>query len=76
MKLQVLSKTASRLWFNAYKKYKNGNYARHTYLQCHIRPPLTKYVSDNFSSGKSGKLLEIATSNVIFSRMANLIAAK
>ena len=28
--LQVLSKTASRLWFYAYKKYKNGNSARRT----------------------------------------------
>ena len=28
--LQILSKTASHLWFYAYKKYKNGNSARHT----------------------------------------------
>ena len=35
--LQVLSKTASRLWFYAYKKYKNGNSARRTYLQRHIQ---------------------------------------
>ena len=34
--LQVLSKTASRLWFYAYKKYKNGNSARRTASQRHI----------------------------------------
>ena len=39
MELQILSKTASRLSFNAYKKYKNGNSARRTYLQRHILHP-------------------------------------
>ena len=38
--LQVLSKTASRLWFYAYKKYKNGNSARRTASQRHIRSPI------------------------------------
>ena len=74
--LQVLSKTASRLWFYTYKKYKNGNFARRTYLQRHIRPPITQNRSDNFSSGISGKLPKIATSNVIFSRQPYCIAAK
>ena len=74
--LQVLSKTASRLWFYAYKKYKNGNSASRTALQRHIRPSITKDGSDNFSSGISGKLPKIATSNVIFSRAADRIAAK
>ena len=37
--LQVLSKTASRLWFYAYKKYKNGNSSRGTASQRHIRRP-------------------------------------
>ena len=36
--LQVLSKTVSSLWFYAYEKYKNGNSARSTALQRHIRP--------------------------------------
>ena len=74
--LQVLSKTASRLWFYAYKKYKNGNSARRTATQRHIRPSICYGVSDNFSSGISGKLRKIATSNVIFSRTADRIAAK
>ena len=75
--LQVLSKTASRLWFYAYKKYKNGNSsARRTALQRHIRPSITQDGSDNFSSGISRKLPKIATSNVIFSRTVNRIAAK
>ena len=75
-KLQVLSKTASRLWLNAYKKYKNGNYARRTSSHRHIRPPICYGGSDNFSSGISGKLPKIATSNVIFTRTADRIAAK
>ena len=74
--LQVLSKSASRLWFNAYKKYKNDKSARRTALQRHIRPSITQDGSDNFSSGISGKLPKIATSNVIFSITADRIAAK
>ena len=73
--LQVLSKTASRLWFYAYKKYKNGNSARRTASQRHIRPSKCYSGSDNFSSG-IGKLPKIATSNAIFSRTADRIAAK
>ena len=53
--LQVLSKIASRLWFYAYKTYKNGNSARGTALQRHIRPSITQNGSENFSSGISGK---------------------
>ena len=64
--LQVLSKTASCLWFYAYKKYKNGHSARRTYLQRHIWPAICSSGSDNFCSGISGKLPKIATSNVIF----------
>ena len=75
-KLQVLSKTASRLWFYAYKKYKNGKSARRTYLQRHIRPSITQNGSDNINSGISENLPKIATSNVIFSRTADRIAAK
>ena len=67
---------ASRLWFYAYKKYKNGNSARRTYLQRHIRPPITQNGSDNISSGISGKLPKITTSYVIFSRTADRIGAK
>ena len=74
--LQVLSKTASRLWFYAYKKYKNGNSARRTASQRHIRPSICYGGSENFSSGISGKLPNIATSNAIFSRTADRIAAK
>ena len=48
--LQVLSKTVSCLWFYAYKKYRNGNSARHTSTQCHIRLPVSYSGSDNFSS--------------------------
>ena len=76
MELQILSKTASRLWFYAYKKYKNGNSARRTAKVRHIRPSITKNGSDNFSSGISGKLPKIATSNVNFSRTADCITAK
>ena len=76
MGLQVLFKTASRLWFYAYKKYKNSNTARRTALQRHIRPLITQDGSDNFRSGISRKLQKIATSNVIFSRTADRIAAK
>ena len=72
--LQVLSKTASSLWFYAYKKYKNGNSVRRTYLQRHIRRSITQNGSDNFSSGISGNLPKIATSNVICSRTADRIA--
>ena len=74
--LQILSKTASRLWFYAYKKYKNGNSARRTASQCHIRPSITKEGSDNFRSGISVKIPKIATSNAIFSRAADRIATK
>ena len=38
--LQVLSKTASRLWFYAYKKYKNDTSARRTSTQRHFRPAI------------------------------------
>ena len=74
--LQVLSKSASRLWFYAYKNDKNGNSARRTSTQCHIRPSICYGGSDNFSSGISEKLPNIATSNVIFSRSADRIATK
>ena len=76
MELQVLSKTASCLCFYTYKKYKNGNSARRTYLQRHIQPSITQNGSDNFSFGTSRKLPKIATSNVIFSRKIDRIAAK
>ena len=76
MELQVLSKTASRLWFYAYKKYKNGNSARRTASKRHIRSAICSGGSDNFSSGISAKLPKIATSNVIFSRTADRTAAK
>ena len=58
------------------QKYKKGNSARRTALQRHIRLSITQNGSDNFSSGISGKLPKIATSNVIFSRTADRIAAK
>ena len=74
--LQVLSNTVSRLCFYAYKKYKNNNSARRTASQRHIRPAICSSGSDNFSSGISGQLQQIATSNVIFSRTADRIAAK
>ena len=74
--LQVLSRTASRLWFYAYKKYKNGNSARRTATKRHIRPPIYYSGSDNFSSGISGKLPKIATLKVIFSKTADRIAVK
>ena len=70
--LQVLSKNCVSLLFYAYKKYKNGNSARRTSSQRHIRPPICYGGSDNFSSGISGKLPKIATSNAIFSRTANV----
>ena len=76
MELQVLSKTVSRLWFYAFKKYKNGNSVRRTATRRHILPAICSSGSDNFSSGISGKLPIIATSNVIFSRTADRIAAK
>ena len=57
--------------------YKNGNSARVEDVQPHNvtsgRPCYSG--SDNFSSGISGKLPKIATSNAIFSRMADRIAA-
>ena len=74
--LQVLSKTASPLLFYAYKKYKNGNSARRTGSQRHFRPSICYGGSDNLSSGISGKLPKIATSNAIYSRTADRIAAK
>ena len=74
--LQVLSKTESCLWFHAYKKYKNGNTTRRTASQRHIRPYICYGGSDTFSSGISGKLPKIATSNAILSRTADRIAAK
>ena len=74
--LQVLSKTASRLWFFAYKKIQERYSTRRTDLQRHIRSSITQHGSDNFCSGISGNLPKIATSNVIFSRTADRIAAK
>ena len=50
------------------QKCKNCISARRTYLQHHIRSPITQNGSDNFSSGKSGKWSKIATPNDIFSR--------
>ena len=70
------SQTESRLWFYAYKKHKNGNYARRTSTQRHIRPSIYYGRSDEFSSGIYGKLPKISTLNVIFSRTADRIAAK
>ena len=74
--LQILSKTASRLWFYTFKKYENGNSAWRTTVQRHTRPSITQNRSNYFSSEISGKLPKIATSNVIFSRTADGIAAK
>ena len=74
--LQVLTKTASRVWFYAYKKVKNGYSARRTATQRPVRPAICSGGSDNFCSGISGKLPKKATSNVIFSRTADRIAAK
>ena len=65
--LQVLSKTASRLWYYAYKKYKKGKSARRPSSQSHTQTFICDGGSDNFSSGISWKLQKIATSNVIFS---------
>ena len=59
-----------------YKKYKNGNSARRTASQRHIRSSICYGGSDHFSSGISGKLPKIANSNAIFSRTADRIAAK
>ena len=53
--LHVLSKTASRLWFYAYKKSRTVKSARRTALQRNIRPSITQDGSDDFSSGISGK---------------------
>ena len=72
--LQVLSET--RLWFYAYKKNKNGISARRTASQRHIRSSICYGGSDNFGSGISEKLPKITTSNAIFSRTADRIAAK
>ena len=58
------------------QNYKNGISARRTYLQRHIRSSITQNGSDNFSSGISENLPKIATSNVIFSRTADCIAAE
>ena len=69
-------KNASRLWFYAYKKYKNGNSSRRTASQRRIRPAICSSRSDNFSSGISGKLPKTAFSNVIISRTADRIAVK
>ena len=71
-----IQNSVSRVWFYAYKKYKNGNSARRTAQQLHIRPSMCYGGSDNFSSWISGKLPKIATSNAIFSRTADRIAAK
>ena len=76
MEFQVVSKTVSRLWFYAYKKYKKGNSSRCTSTQRHIQWPIRYGGSDNFSSGISGRLPKIANSNVFFSRLADRIAAK
>ena len=74
--LQILSKTASCLWFYAYKKYKNSNSARRTCTQRHILPAICSGRSDNFSSGISGKLQKIANFKTFFLRMADRIAMK
>ena len=74
--LQVLSKTASRLWFYAYKKYKNGNSARRTASKRHIRPVICSGGSDNFSSGISGKIPKKQHQTSFFLRTADRIAAK
>ena len=74
--LGVLSKTVSRLWYYAYKKYKNSSSARRTSTQHHIQLSICFGGSDNFSSGISRKLPKIATSNVVFLRAADRIAAK
>ena len=74
--LHFRSKTASSLLFYACKKYKNGNSARRTSTQRHIRPPICYGGSDHFSSGISGQVPKIATSNIIFSRTTYHIAAK
>ena len=68
----------SRLCYYAHKKYKNGNSARRISTQRHIRPSICFDESDKLSSGIFGKLPKIATSNVIYSRMAmgGCIAAK
>ena len=71
--MQVLSKTAPRI-LRLQKVYKNS--ARRTALQRHTRPSITQDGSDNFSSGISGKLPKIATSNFIFSTTADRIAVK
>ena len=72
MELQVLLKTAFCPWFYAHKKYKHINSASRISTQRHI----CQSGSDNFSSGISGKLPKIATSNVIFLRTADPIAVK
>ena len=53
---KLYPKTASRLWFYGYKKYKNGNSARRTSTQHHIRPSICYGGIDNFCSEISGKL--------------------
>ena len=58
------------------QKYKNGNSARRTASQRHIRSSICYGGSDDFGSGISGKLPIIATSNAIFSGTADRIAAK
>ena len=73
--LQVLSKTASRLWFYAYKNTRTGT-ARRTYLQCHIWPSITQNVSDNFQFGNIRKFTKNSNFKSIFSRRADRIAVK
>ena len=62
--------------FTLTKSTKKGNSTRRTTSKRHIRPAICSGGSDNFSSGISGKLPKIATSNIIFSRTADRIAAK
>ena len=55
------------------KKYKNGNSARRTSKQRHIRLPIPYSGSDNFSSEIS-VLQKTSTSNIIFLRTADRIS--
>ena len=74
--LQVFSKSSSRLWFNALKKYKNSNSARRTASQRHIRPSISTAEVTILVREYPENYQKIATSNAIFSRTADRIAAK
>ena len=75
-KLQALPKTVSCLWYYTYKKYKNGNSARRTSTQRHIRQSICHDRSDNFSSGISGKLPKIARKIFSWERLIILMQKK